>query len=103
MFSFLTYLKQLRAPAYVWLRCYSRGLTSGFSGFDLSYDEVNQAVALFISFVFAMASAPCSFLYVSQRIGDLKKIILLSSYNWWIILELTIVRSDDITTFTHMV
>ena len=43
---------------------------SGFEGFDFSYEGVKRVVGLFIGFVFAIASAPCDFLYLNQRIYD---------------------------------
>jgi len=46
---------------------------SGFEGFDFSYEGVKRVVRLFMGFVFAMASAPCDFLYLNQRIYDDKK------------------------------
>ena len=33
-------------------------------GFDFSHEDVKRAVGLFIGFVFAVASAACSFLYL---------------------------------------
>ena len=33
-------------------------------GFGLSHEEVKRAAGLFYSFVFAIASAPCGFLYL---------------------------------------
>jgi len=42
-------------------------------GFGLSHNKVKRAVGLFIGFVFAIASAPCGFLYLKQRIHDLKR------------------------------
>jgi len=36
----------------------------GLGVFDFSHDEVKRAVGLFIGFVFAIASAACSFLYL---------------------------------------
>jgi len=37
-------------------------------GFGLSHDEVKRAVGLFYSFVYAIASGPCDFLYHKQQI-----------------------------------
>jgi len=38
-------------------------------GFSLSHDEVKRAVALFYSFVFTIARAPCGFLYLTTNTG----------------------------------
>ena len=46
---------------------------SSFEGIDFSYEGVKQVVGLFIGFVFAIASAPCDFLYLNQRKYDIKK------------------------------
>jgi len=43
---------------------------SGFEGFDYSHDGVKRVVGLLIAFVLALASAPCCFLYLNQRIHD---------------------------------
>jgi len=45
---------------------------SGFEGFDFSDEGVKRVVGLFTGFVFAIASAPCDFLYLNQRIYDKK-------------------------------
>ena len=42
-------------------------------GFALCHDEVKRAVRLFTGFAFVIASAPGSFLYLKQRIHDMKK------------------------------
>jgi len=39
---------------------------SGFEWFDFSHERVKWVVGLLIGFVFAIASAPCNFLYVNQ-------------------------------------
>ena len=39
----------------------------GVGGFGLSHDEVKWAVGLFYSFVSAIASAPCCFLYLTTN------------------------------------
>ena len=36
----------------------------GFGVFDFSHEEVKRAVGLLIGFVFVIASAACSFLYL---------------------------------------
>ena len=46
------------------------GVRSGWERFDFSHDVVEQVVGLFIGFVVAMASAPCGFWYLNQRIHD---------------------------------
>jgi len=43
---------------------------SGFEGFDFSYEGVKWVIGLLIGFVFAIASAPCGFLYLNQLIHD---------------------------------
>jgi len=47
-------------------------MSSGFKGFDFSHEGVKRVVGLFIGFVFAIASAPCDFLYFHQRIYNIK-------------------------------
>jgi len=47
---------------------------SGLEGFDFSHEGVKRVVGLIPGFVFAIASAPCSFLYPKQRIHNNKKI-----------------------------
>ena len=39
-------------------------MSSGFKGFDFSHKEMKCVVGLFTGFVFAIASAPCYFLYL---------------------------------------
>jgi len=46
---------------------------SGLEGFDFSYEGVKQVVGLFTGFVSVIASAPYCFLYLNQRIHDIKK------------------------------
>jgi len=46
---------------------------SGFKMSDVSHERVKRVVGLFIGFVFAIASAPCDFLYLNQQIYDDKK------------------------------
>jgi len=46
---------------------------SGFKEIDFSHEGVKQVVGLFIGFVFAIASAPCDFLYLNQQKYDTKK------------------------------
>jgi len=46
---------------------------SGLEGFDCSHEGVKRVVGLFIGFVSVIASAPHCFLYINQRIHDLKK------------------------------
>jgi len=46
---------------------------SGLAGFDFSHKGVKRVVGLFIGFVSVIASAPHCFLYLNQRIHDLKK------------------------------
>jgi len=43
---------------------------SGLEVFDFCHQGVKRVVGLFIGFVFAIASAPCNFLYLNQRIYD---------------------------------
>jgi len=38
--------------------------SNGLGVFDFSHEEVKRAFGLFIDFVFAIASAACSFLYL---------------------------------------
>ena len=37
---------------------------SGLEGFDFSHEGVKRVVGLIIGFVYAIASAPCEFLYL---------------------------------------
>ena len=46
---------------------------SGLEGFDFSHEGVKRVVGLLIGFVSVIASAPYRFLYLNQRIQDLKK------------------------------
>jgi len=46
---------------------------SGFEGFDFSHEGVKRVVGLFTGFVSVIASAPYCFLYLNQRIHDVKK------------------------------
>ena len=46
---------------------------SGLEGFDCSHEGVKRVVGLFIGFISVIASAPHCFLYINQRIHDLKK------------------------------
>jgi len=46
---------------------------SGLEGFDFSHEGVKRVVGLFIGFVFAIASAPCDFLYLNNEYMTLKK------------------------------
>jgi len=46
---------------------------SGLEGFDFSHEGVKQVVGLFTGFVSVIASAPYYFLYLNQRIHDIKK------------------------------
>jgi len=46
---------------------------SGFEGFDFSHEGVKRVVGLFTGFVSVIASAPHCFLYLNQRIHDIKK------------------------------
>jgi len=46
---------------------------SGLAGFDFSHEGVKRVVGLFIGFVSVIASAPYCFLYLNQRIYDIKK------------------------------
>ena len=47
-------------------------MCSGFEGFDFSHQGVKRVVGLLIGFVSAIASAPCGFLYLNQRIHNKK-------------------------------
>jgi len=51
----------------------------------LSHDEVKRGVGLFYGFVFAIASAPCDFLYLNNEYRILKKkqLISLILYATW--------------------
>jgi len=40
---------------------------SGLEGFDFSHEGVKRVVGLFMGFVFAIASAPCDFLYLNNE------------------------------------
>jgi len=46
---------------------------SALEGFDFSYEGVKRVVGLFTGFVSVIASAPLCFLYLNQRIHDIKK------------------------------
>jgi len=46
---------------------------SGLEGFDFSHEGVKRVVGLFAGFVSVIASAPHCFLYLNQRIHDVKK------------------------------
>jgi len=46
---------------------------SGLEGLDFSQEGMKRVVGLFTGFVSAMASAPNCFLYLEQRIHDIKK------------------------------
>jgi len=46
---------------------------SGLEGLDFSHDGVKRAVGLLIGFVSVIASAPYRFLYLNQRIHNIKK------------------------------
>jgi len=46
---------------------------SGLEGFDFSHEGVKRVVGLVIGFVSVIASAPYHFLYLKQRIHDIKK------------------------------
>jgi len=46
---------------------------SGFEEFDCSHEGVKRVVGLFIGFVSVIASAPYCFLYLNQRIHDIKE------------------------------
>jgi len=46
---------------------------SGLEGLDFSNEGVKRVVGLFIGFVSVIASAPYCFLYLNQRIHDIKK------------------------------
>ena len=46
---------------------------SGSKGFDFSHEGVKRVVGLFTGFVSVIASAPYCFLYLNQRIHDIKK------------------------------
>jgi len=46
---------------------------SGLEGFDFSHEGVKRVVGLFRGFVSVIASAPYCFLYLNQRIHDIKK------------------------------
>ena len=52
---------------------YGGWISSGLEGSDFAHEGVKQVVGLFIGFVFAIACAPCGFLYLNQRIHDKKK------------------------------
>jgi len=46
---------------------------SGFEGLDFSHEGVKRVVGLFKGFVSVIATAPHCFLYLNQRIHDIKK------------------------------
>jgi len=46
---------------------------SGFEGFDFSHEGVKRVVGLLTGFVSVIASPPYCFLYLNQRIHDIKK------------------------------
>jgi len=46
---------------------------SGLEGFEFYHEGVKRVVGLFIGFVSVIASAPHFFLYINQRIHDIKK------------------------------
>jgi len=46
---------------------------SGLEGFDFSHEGVKRVVGLFAGFVSVIASAPHCFLYLNQRIRDIKR------------------------------
>jgi len=46
---------------------------SGLEGFDFSHAGVKRAVGLFTRFASLIASAPHCFLYLNQRIHEIKK------------------------------
>jgi len=45
---------------------------SGFEGLEFSHKGVERVVGLFTGFVSVIASAPHCFLYLNQRIHDIK-------------------------------
>jgi len=45
---------------------------SGFEGLDFSHEGVKRVVGLLIGFVSVIASTPYCFLYLNQRIHDIK-------------------------------
>jgi len=55
---------------YGWSSCLISFLRVG--GICLSHDEVKRAVGLFYGFVSAIASAPCSFLYLNNEYLNIK-------------------------------
>ena len=48
-------------------------MCSGFKGVHFSHQGVKLVIGLLIGSVSAIASAPCDFLYLNQRINDDKK------------------------------
>jgi len=48
-------------------------MSSGLEGFDFSHKGVKQVVGLFTGYVSVIARAPHCFLYLNQRIHDIKK------------------------------
>jgi len=46
---------------------------SGFEGFDFPHEGVKRVIGLFTGFVSVTASPPYRFLYLNQRIHDIKK------------------------------